>query len=44
MRSSVAKAARVMRKNYYGQLPVMDSNDNLISMIYNIDLLKILLD
>lgn len=44
VRSSVSRAAKIMRKNYYGQLPVMDSEDNLVSMIYNIDLLKILLD
>ena len=43
-RSTIGKAARIMRKNYFGQLPVTDSNDKLVSMIYNRDLLKGLLE
>ncbi len=43
-RSTVAKAARLMRKNYFGQLPVTNNNDKLVSLIYNNDLLKGLLE
>ena len=43
-KSSIAKAARLMRKNYFGQLPVTDSNDKLVSMIYNVDLLRGLME
>ena len=43
-KSSVSKAARLMRKNYFGQLPVTDDNDKLIAMIYNLDLIRGLAD
>jgi len=43
-KSTMAQAARLMRKNYYGQLPVTDNNDKLISMIYTLDVLKAYLD
>ncbi len=33
----VGDAARIMRKNDFGQLPVRDSKDNLVAMIYDID-------
>ena len=39
-KSSIAKAARLMRKNYFGQLPVTDDSDKLVAMIYNLDLIK----
>lgn len=41
-KTSVSKAASLMRKNDVGQLPVTDSEDRLIGMIYNIDLLPAL--
>jgi len=37
--SPVSKAAREMRINDYGQLPVMDSNNRLVSLVYDVDLL-----
>lgn len=41
--SDVAGAARTMRLNNIGQLPICDSNDVLVGMIYNYDLLPVLL-
>jgi CBS domain-containing protein len=38
----VADAARTMRKNDFGQLPVRDSKDNLVAMIYDIDVVSTL--
>lgn len=38
----VADAARIMRKNDFGQLPVRDSKDNLVAMIYDIDVVSTL--
>jgi CBS domain-containing protein len=38
----VADAARIMRKNDFGQLPVRDSRDNLVAMVYDIDVVSTL--
>ncbi len=38
----VGDAARVMRKNDFGQLPVRDSRDVLVAMIYDIDVVSTL--
>lgn len=38
----VGDAARIMRKNDFGQLPVRDSKDNLVAMIYEIDVVSTL--
>lgn len=38
----VADAARIMRKNDFGQLPVRDSKDNLVAMVYDIDVVSTL--
>lgn len=38
----VADAARIMRKHDFGQLPVRDSKDNLVAMIYDIDVVSTL--
>jgi len=38
----VADAARIMRKQDFGQLPVRDSKDNLVAMIYDIDVVSTL--
>ncbi len=38
----VGDAARTMRKNDFGQLPVRDSKDNLVAMIYDIDVISTL--
>jgi CBS domain-containing protein len=38
----VADAARTMRKHDFGQLPVRDSKDNLVAMIYDIDVVSTL--
>jgi hypothetical protein len=31
-----------MRKNDFGQLPVRDSKDNLVAMVYDIDVISTL--
>ena len=41
--SDVAGAAKTMRINRIGQLPICDSDDVLVGMIFNYDLLPILL-
>ncbi len=38
----VGDAARIMRKNDFGQLPVRDSRDVLVAMIYDIDVVSTL--
>jgi len=38
----VGDAARIMRKHDFGQLPVRDSKDNLVAMIYDIDVVSTL--
>ncbi len=38
----VGDAARIMRKNDFGQLPVRDSKDNLVAMVYDIDVISTL--
>jgi len=39
----VGDAARIMRKNDFGQLPVRDSKDNLVAMVYDIDVVSTLI-
>jgi CBS domain-containing protein len=39
----VADAAKVMRKHDFGQLPVRDSKDNLVAMIYDTDVASTLI-
>ena len=39
----VGDAARTMRKNDFGQLPVRDSKDNLVAMVYDIDVVSTLI-
>ena len=38
-KTEVYEAAKIMRRNDYGQLPVVDEKDNLETMVYEIDLL-----
>jgi len=40
--SDVAGAAKTMRVNNIGQLPICDSNDILVGMLYNYDLISVL--
>jgi CBS domain-containing protein len=42
-KTSVSEAARIMKKNDFGQLPVRDSKDRLIAMIYELDLLNVII-
>jgi CBS domain-containing protein len=42
-KTTVSEAARIMRKNDFGQLPVRDSKDNLLAMIYDLDVISVLL-
>ncbi len=39
-KTNVSEAARIMKTNDFGQLPVRDSKDRLIAMIYELDLLN----
>lgn len=41
-KTPVSEAARIMRKNDFGQLPIRDSKDRLLAMIYDIDVVSIL--
>jgi CBS domain-containing protein len=41
-KTTVSEAARVMRKNDFGQLPVRDAKDNLLAMIYDLDIISVL--
>ncbi len=41
-KSAVSDAARTMRRNDFGQLPVRDSRDNLIAMLYDLDVISVL--
>jgi len=38
-KTSVSEAARIMKKHDFGQLPIRNSEDRLIAMIYELDLL-----
>ena len=38
-KTSVSEAARIMRKHDFGQLPIRNSKDRLIAMVYELDLL-----
>jgi CBS domain-containing protein len=41
-KTTLSEAARIMRKNDFGQLPVRDSKDNLLAMIYDLDVISVL--
>lgn len=41
-KTSISEAARIMRKNDFGQLPVRDTKDTLLAMIYDHDIISIL--
>ncbi len=41
-KSAISDAARTMRRNDFGQLPVRDSRDNLIAMLYDLDVISVL--
>ena len=43
-RTNVSDAARTMRRNDFGQLPVVDSRDLLTAMLYDMDVISILVD
>ena len=38
-KTSISEAARIMRKNDFGQLPIRDSDDKLIAMVDELDLI-----
>ena len=44
LKTDVKTAAGVMLKNDYGQLPVRDEDDRLVSLIYDIDLIRSLIE
>jgi CBS domain-containing protein len=41
-KANVSDAARTMRRNDFGQLPVVDSKENLVAMLYDMDVISIL--
>lgn len=41
-KTTVSEAARIMRKNDFGQLPVRDSKDHLLAMLYDLDIISVL--
>jgi CBS domain-containing protein len=41
-KTNVSEAARTMRRNDFGQLPVVDSKENLVAMLYDINAVSIL--
>jgi len=43
-KTSVSEAARMMRRNDFGQLPVVDPRDNLVGMLYDMDTISLLTD
>ncbi len=43
-KTPVSEASRIMRKNDFGQLPLRDSQDNLIGMIYDTDIISTLIE
>ena len=43
-KTPVGKAAEIMRRNDFGQLPLVDSRDSLMGMVYNLDLIQALVD
>lgn len=42
-RTEVSEAARLMRRNDYGQLPIVDERDALETMVYELDLVSTIL-
>jgi CBS domain-containing protein len=38
-KTNVSEAARIMWKNDFGQLPIADSKDHLISLVYDLDII-----
>ncbi len=42
-KTNVSEAAKIMKRNDFGQLPIRDSKDRLFTMIYELDLLSALL-
>ena len=43
-KTPVSDVARMMRKNDYGQIPIRDSKDHLIGMVYELDVIAALID
>jgi len=41
-KTNVSEAARTMRRNDFGQLPVVDHKENLVAMLYDINVVSIL--
>lgn len=41
-KTPVSEAARIMRRNDFGQLPVRDAKDNLLAMLYDLDIISVL--
>lgn len=40
--TSASEAARLMWKNDFGQAPIVDSQDRLVTMLYDVDLMAVL--
>lgn len=42
-KTSISEAARIMRKNDFGQLPIRDTDDNLFAMVDELDVVSVLI-
>ncbi|MDO9536716.1 MAG: CBS domain-containing protein, partial [Thermoplasmata archaeon] len=42
-KTSVSETARIMKKHDFGQLPIRDSQDRLVAMVYELDMLAAIL-
>jgi len=42
-KTSISEAARRMRAQNFRQLPVVDDNDRLVAMLFDVDLMSVLL-
>ncbi len=43
-KTDAAEAARIMMMNDFGQLPVIDMNDKLVAMVYELDVIATLIE
>jgi CBS domain-containing protein len=43
-KTPISEAARIMRKNDFGQLPIRNSDDRLIAMVDELDVISVLIE
>jgi CBS domain-containing protein len=42
-KTTISEAAKIMRRNDFGQLPIRDTNDRLIAMVDELDVISALI-